>query len=680
MRRSAFVLVSLLALLLGVPGIASAAPTPTIVLSGLTTTPGQARFLLTPRDLPAGVSLDPASVRVSADQTDLRAQTAPATDTVGAPARILMVVLDINGTSSSAYRSAARAAAAALAQSLPADVQIGLFTVATQPTQALAPTTDRGAFNDAVSTVVYNGGLDPVEGVEAARKALAGTAGSGDRRLLLFTDARQTFVDPRNAQIGASVAGTGLGLDVVGLGAAGSGLGVLTELATAAGGQVINAADQTAAVAGWREVGARYSPILAVTVSVPNALSGSTAVLQVEVAGSAGFSARSAVTATFAVSAIPGGPSATPVLGWVPDWLLYVVGVVVFLALAAIVLALAWPRSDAHIRIKQIANFGDARGAGTARNFGDARGAGPARNFGDARGAGTARDFGPGRAAPPPKVEPAAPQPAPTGGRITRTALAASASVVRTGNFEERIGLRLERAGMRLRPHEWLLVRTLVTVGVGVLFGLLGGLIAALVGLVVGWLSTVAYQQLLVDRRARLFAEQLPDGLQLIIGSLRSGFSLSQALESLVREGPQPVASEFGRALAEHRLGADVSDALDRVAQRAQSEDLAWAVMAVRIQRDVGGNLAEILQTSVETMRERGRLRRHVRSLSAEGRLSAYVLIVVPLALGLFMFVYRRSYLMPLFTDPRGILLAAGGGVLFVIGIVWMTRVIRVEA
>jgi tight adherence protein B len=79
-------------------------------------------------------------------------------------------------------------------------------------------------------------------------------------------------------------------------------------------------------------------------------------------------------------------------------------------------------------------------------------------------------------------------------------------------------------------------------------------------------------------------------------------------------------------------------------------------------------------------MRERGRLRRHVRALSAEGRLSAWVLIFVPLALGLFMFIYRRSYLMPLFTDPRGIMLAVGGGVLFVVGIFWMTRVIRVEA
>jgi tight adherence protein B len=338
-------------------------------------------------------------------------------------------------------------------------------------------------------------------------------------------------------------------------------------------------------------------------------------------------------------------------MSWVPGWLAYVVAVFVFAAVAVVVLALAWPRTEAQSRMKEIANFGPGRRAA--------------------------------RAARAAQAQPATPQSLAHqgGGRIARTALAASATVVRRSNLEERIALRLEKAGMRLRPHEWLLVRTLVTAAVSVLFGLSGGgLIAALFGLVIGWLSTVAYQVVRIERRSRLFTEQLPDGLQLVIGSLRSGFSLTQALESLVREAPQPVAGEFGRALAEHRLGADVSDALDRVAERTGSDDLAWVVMAVRIQREVGGNLAEILQTSVETMRERGRLRRHVRALSAEGRLSAWVLTFVPLGLGLFMFLYRRAYIMPLFTDPRGIFMAVGGAVLFAIGIFWMTRVIRVEA
>jgi tight adherence protein B len=190
----------------------------------------------------------------------------------------------------------------------------------------------------------------------------------------------------------------------------------------------------------------------------------------------------------------------------------------------------------------------------------------------------------------------------------------------------------------------------------------------------------MAFQMFRVAQRERLFTEQLPDGLQLVIGSLRSGFSLSQALESLVRESPEPLAAEFGRAVAEHRLGADLSDALDRMAARVGSEDLNWAVMAVRIQRDVGGNLAEVLQTSVDTMRERDRMRRQVRSLTAEGRLSAWVLVCVPVVIGVFMGVFRRAYLAPLFTDPRGIVMLIVGVALFAIGIFWMTRLVKVEA
>jgi tight adherence protein B len=304
------------------------------------------------------------------------------------------------------------------------------------------------------------------------------------------------------------------------------------------------------------------------------------------------------------------------------------------------VLALAWPRNVKHDRIRQIAHFG------------------------------------PGRAAPPPRST----ADTPAGSMIARTALAATRSVVRSGPMEERISHRLERAGMKLRAHEWVLLRTCITIAAGAALLPFADLPGALIGLAIGWLGTLLFQAIRIDRRANLFAEQLPDALQLVIGSLKAGFSLPQAFESLVRESPEPVAIEFGRALSEHRLGADISDALERVAQRSESEDLGWAVMSVRIQREVGGNLAEVLQTTVDTMRERGRLRRHVRSLSAEGRLSAYVLIGLPLALGLFMFLYRRTYMTPLLTDPLGITLLAGGGLLFIAGIFWMTRVIKVEA
>ncbi len=175
------------------------------------------------------------------------------------------------------------------------------------------------------------------------------------------------------------------------------------------------------------------------------------------------------------------------------------------------------------------------------------------------------------------------------------------------------------------------------------------------------------------------FATLLPDALQLIIGSLRSGFSLSQAIDAMVRELPDPVASEFGRALGEARLGESLEDALARVAERMRSDDLRWAVVAIRVQQQVGGNLAEVLTTTVNTIRERDALRRHVRALSAEGRLSAWILVALPVLAGVFMFTVRTEYAMVLVTDPLGLLLLLIGVLLVAVGTFWMSRVIKVE-
>ena len=139
------------------------------------------------------------------------------------------------------------------------------------------------------------------------------------------------------------------------------------------------------------------------------------------------------------------------------------------------------------------------------------------------------------------------------------------------------------------------------------------------------------------------------------------------------------MAGEFGRAVAEIRLGGELEDALERTAARNNSRDLAWLVMAIRIQREVGGNLSEVLETAVETMRERGRVTRHVRALSAEGRMSAYVLIGLPICLGLYMFLVRRDYVRPLFSTTLGLLMLVGAGIMLGLGTFWMSRVIKVE-
>jgi Flp pilus assembly protein TadB len=167
--------------------------------------------------------------------------------------------------------------------------------------------------------------------------------------------------------------------------------------------------------------------------------------------------------------------------------------------------------------------------------------------------------------------------------------------------------------------------------------------------------------------------------LQLLASSLRSGFSLQQALEGVAREGNQPAAGEFARALGEARLGAPLEATLEAAAVRIRSRDLSWVVLAIQIQRRTGGNLAEVLVNTVHTMRERAKIHRQVRALSAEGRLSAYILIALPLLAGAFMFLTRRQYVRPLYTEGTGIAMLVGGAVFMVLGSLWMSRLVKVE-
>jgi len=251
--------------------------------------------------------------------------------------------------------------------------------------------------------------------------------------------------------------------------------------------------------------------------------------------------------------------------------------------------------------------------------------------------------------------------------------------LVRSRGWEERFAAQLDRAGMKLRPSEWVLLRLGVAVGLALLFLVLLGGLGFFLGLLLGVLATAAYHRNRARRREDKFASLLPDAIQMVIGSLRSGFSLQQAFEAMVKESTDPLAGEFSRVITESRLGMELEEALDRAARRMNNKDLAWTVIAIRVQREVGGNLAEVLSNTITTIRERELLRGHVRSLSAEGRLSAWILLSLPILLGAFMFIARRDYVAPLVTDPRGMVLLIGGVVLVAIGGFWLSRVVRVE-
>ena len=152
-----------------------------------------------------------------------------------------------------------------------------------------------------------------------------------------------------------------------------------------------------------------------------------------------------------------------------------------------------------------------------------------------------------------------------------------------------------------------------------------------------------------------------------------------QALDAVAKDAADPAAKEFSRALAETRIGSDVADALERMASRMDSENMRWTSMAIRIQREVGGNLAETLRTTAKTLREREELRRHVRALSAEGKLSAYILTALPIGIFFYTMKTNRSYIELLWTRPMGIAMIIAGLISLAIGVFWMRKVVDVQ-
>jgi tight adherence protein B len=175
------------------------------------------------------------------------------------------------------------------------------------------------------------------------------------------------------------------------------------------------------------------------------------------------------------------------------------------------------------------------------------------------------------------------------------------------------------------------------------------------------------------------FEVQLPDTLNLLAGSLRAGYSFLQGVESVAQETSDPMARELKRVLAESRLGRALEDALSDAAVRMQSRDFDWAVMAIRIQREVGGNLAELLQTVADTMVQRSRMRGEVKALTAEGRLSAIIMGLLPVGLGLFMFTSSPDYIGTLFRSLVGWSMVIGSVIMAGAGFAWLQKIIKIE-
>jgi tight adherence protein B len=246
--------------------------------------------------------------------------------------------------------------------------------------------------------------------------------------------------------------------------------------------------------------------------------------------------------------------------------------------------------------------------------------------------------------------------------------------------FSERLDAELEAAGVSLRSGEFVVASAAGCLVFGVLgAALLHSWLLALVVAAIGAAFPTILLRSSLSKRADRLREQLPDVLTIMASSLRAGHSFLQSLDTVAKEIAPPAAAEFQRVVAEIRLGRPAEDALESLAVRVGSPDFKWAVLAVNIQREVGGNLAEILDTVADTLRERAMLRRQIKVLTAEGRLSAWVLGLLPFAIALYMYAVNPSYIGVLFESVYGIIMIIVALVLLALGIFWMKKIVDID-
>ncbi|PAY23400.1 type II secretion system protein F [Dietzia natronolimnaea] len=265
-------------------------------------------------------------------------------------------------------------------------------------------------------------------------------------------------------------------------------------------------------------------------------------------------------------------------------------------------------------------------------------------------------------------------------GIISRMATSATSAIDTTLSRRGAPGAgALERAGVKMGLQDFVF---LVGVAAVVTFAL--GLVA--VGPVTGFflalltpLGAKVFLDVRASRRRAAFADQLDDSLQLMASSLRAGHSLLQALASVAREAEEPTSEEFARIINETRVGRDLAPALEETARRMGSEDFEWVTQAIAINREVGGNLAEVLDGVGNTIRERNQIRRQVKALAAEGKLSAYVLMALPFGIGGFLFVSNPEYISKFFESLLGYTLIGISVVLLVVGGLWLRKVVNIK-
>jgi tight adherence protein B len=590
---------------------------------------------------------DLASLQVDLDGTPLEATATLASDaSTDAVRRTAILAMDVSESMQADGKFVeAKRAAQIFLDSAPDDLYVGIVTFAGRVSVAQRPSLDRAASKAVVDGLRLSRGTFLYDGL---RQAVASSGQDGQRSVIVLSDGRDTSRTPLPT-VTAEIKKADVKVDVVALAQSARDQTLLEPLSTAGGGSVISANDPRALSQVFASEARTLAKQILITAGAPTDAATHEGTLTVAVtAGGQGYSDAAFVTLAERATPVAPQPGASTKLVAAPTGLTLspnvMLGGIAAIAVGALVLIVGLfggfgkPKESLESRIDAYTQKGRGKRAAPAA---------PQQNQGVAASA---------------------------------VGIAERALESNRG-FEVRLGDRLEGAGVALKPAEWLLLHAGIAMGVAATaFAFTGGkIVLGLVGLVAGAVVPWAWLGFKKGKRLKAFNSQLAPCLQLMAGSMQAGLSLAQSLDTVVREGQEPLAGEFRRALVETRLGVQIEEALDSIGGRMESADFKWTVMAIRIQREVGGNLAQLLLTVAGTLREREYLRRQVKSLSAEGRFSAYILLALPPCIILYMMVSNPTYLEPLISTPMGYVMLGAMLMLMALGSFTMKKLIKVE-
>jgi tight adherence protein B len=633
-------------LLLPTAAPAWAAPTSTIEQVGVAN--GQLRFVVSLSGVPAGADVDTGATKATLQGLELDPSVQAASDTSDLTQTTYLVMDTSDSMNQDGKLGAAKDAARQFLEAVPAGVEVGLVTFDDVARVRVQPTTDRQAVAETVDSLTTAPQTVLYDAVTLTANELeSGGLGSA----LLLSDGADRGSSASLAEATQAAKKSGARFDVVSFGDSTAQKAALSDIAEASGGTVYQASDTQELISAFDSAAATISNRYVVTAPLPDDYTQNSGTVSVTIPVD-GVPVSDQAFVAFDEATAPQPTTAEPTPAPEPGPLSGISESVIWIAIIAVGVALA-----------VLIYFAIAGSTNRDRQRSGVRSRLSIYTLGGA--------------------QPVKEQESTVLGdtQVARSAVELAGKVVAQRDFESRLGGKLESAAMPLKPAEWLLIHTGITFGAGLLFFLLssGRVLVTLIGLFLGFFIPQFYLTYKASRRRKEFNAALPDTLQLMAGSLAAGYSMPQAVDTVVREGRGPIAAEFNRALVEARLGVELEDALDGIADRMQSVDFAWVVMAIRIQREVGGNLAEVLNTVAATLRERERLRRQVQVLSAEGRLSAWILGLLPVLFALYLVVVRPTYLAPMLHSIIGWMMMGLALILMVVGIFWLRKAVKVE-